>query len=63
MTPRLLTLVQAAQYLGLALSTTKALVGRGILPKVVLPGQAGTDLRRTLLDRLDLDTLIEARKQ
>jgi excisionase family DNA binding protein len=51
--PRLLSLRQAADYLGLSTWTVRALIDSGSLPRVPLP------VRKILLDREALDRLIE----
>lgn len=53
--PRLLTLPQAARYLGLSPWTVWELIWRGVLPRVRLS-------RKILLDQRDLDAAIEASK-
>jgi excisionase family DNA binding protein len=53
-------LPEAASYLGVSVTTLKGLVARGVVPRVLVPGGRGYDLRRTLLDRDDLDRLIES---
>lgn len=53
--PRLLTLPQAARYLGLSSWTVRELIWRGVLPRVRLS-------RKILLDQRDLDAAIEASK-
>jgi excisionase family DNA binding protein len=58
--PRLLTVEQAAQYLALGLDTVYALVSQGVLRRVRIPAANGNEIRRVLLDRLDLDRAIEA---
>lgn len=52
---RLLTLPQAAKYLGLSVWTIRELIWRGVLPRVRLS-------RKILLDQRDLDAAIEASK-
>ena len=54
--PRLLSVRQAAAYLGISHWTVRELVWKGELPEVRLG-------RRLLLDLRDLDRLIEARKK
>ena len=51
--PRLLSLRQAADYLGLSTWTVRGLIDTGALPRVRLP------VRKILLDREALDRLIE----
>jgi excisionase family DNA binding protein len=51
--PRLLGVEDAARYLGVGPTTVRDLVMSGRLPRVRLD-----ELRRTLLDRLDLDAFI-----
>lgn len=53
--PRLLTLPQAARYLGLSPWTIRELIWRGVLPRVRLS-------RKILLDQRDLDAAIETAK-
>jgi hypothetical protein len=60
--PRLLDLHAAGRYLGLSYWTTRDLVFAGVLPTVKLPCPRAGDgrvIRRVLIDRRDLDTLIE----
>jgi excisionase family DNA binding protein len=59
---RLLSLKDAAAYLGLSYWTLRDLVNAGTLRAVKLPLGAGRDLRRILLDRRDLDALVERSK-
>src|SRR6266542_5649531 len=62
--PRLLGLPAAAYYLGVGERTIKALVARGVLRPVRLPGGEGDrDLRRTLVDRHQLDALVDGGAQ
>jgi Helix-turn-helix domain len=63
--PRLLTVEQAAVYLGLGDDTVRELVASGHLRRVRMPApvtakRAGSEIRRILLDRLDLDAQITA---
>lgn len=60
--PRLLTVEQAAVYLGLGDDTVRSLVGRGVLKRVRVPApwSAEGEVRKILLDRLDLDAQIAA---
>jgi hypothetical protein len=66
---RLLSLRQAARYLGVSFWSVRDYVLAGALPAVTLPPlrarpgeRPRTSLRRVLIDRTDLDALIEARK-
>jgi excisionase family DNA binding protein len=59
---RLLSLRAAADYLGLSYWTVRDLVNAGTIRSVRLPLGAGRDLRRVLLDRRDLDALVEQSK-
>jgi excisionase family DNA binding protein len=62
---RLLRLTEAASYLSVSYWTVRDLVARGAIPPVRLPGPGARDgrtLRRVLLDRRDLDRLIENNK-
>jgi hypothetical protein len=56
--PRLLGLRAAAQYVGVSTWTIRAWLVAGRLARVRLPGAAGGDLERLLLDRFDLDRLV-----
>jgi hypothetical protein len=63
--PRLLTVDQAAAYLGLGPDTVYELVTRGVLRRVRIPApptmkRGGHELRKILLDRQDLDAQIDA---
>jgi excisionase family DNA binding protein len=55
---RLISLVQAAEEIGLPYGTLYALIKRGDLPSVQLPG-----VRRIYLDRRDVERALESRKQ
>ena len=58
---RLLSLPEAARYLGLSWWTTRELVLGGTIPAVRLPAPRATDgrmLRRILIDVTDLERLI-----
>ena len=64
--PRLLDLKAAGAYLGVSYWTARTLVDAGALPTVKLPMCPRSDgrvLRRILIDRNDLDRLIEASKE
>lgn len=64
--PRLLNLSRAAEYLGLSPWTLRQLVANGVVPRVRLPiGRASRDrtVQRLLIDRRDLDAIIEANKE
>jgi hypothetical protein len=61
----LLTVDQAAAYLGLGPDTVYELVTRGVLRRVRIPApptakRGGHELRKILLDRQDLDAQIDA---
>jgi hypothetical protein len=67
--PRLLSIRQSAEYLGLSYWTTRDYVLAGLLPIVSLPPlrpregeQQKTSLRRVLIDRKDLDAFVESMK-
>jgi len=63
---RLLDLHGAAAYLGVSYWTVRDLVFAGELPSVKLPSPRARDgrrIRRTLIDREDLDRLIERWKE
>ena len=59
--PRLLSVADAARYLGVAEGTVRALVARGELQPVRPPSvrRAGESGRRVLLDRVDLDAVVD----
>ena len=56
--PRLLDVAGAAGYLGCSLWTIRDLIAAGVLARVVIPAGHGRDLRRVLLDRVQLDELV-----
>ena len=57
---RLIGVQQAAAYLGLSAWTIRDLIHSGHLPRVALPGRRpGETMRRVLIDRADLDALVE----
>jgi excisionase family DNA binding protein len=60
--PRLLDVAGAAVYLSVAPGTVRQLVHDGILRRVRIPLPDQGELRRLLLDRLDLDQLVERSK-
>lgn len=60
--PRLLGLKAAARYVGVSTWTIRAWLADGLLMRVRLPGVGGAELDRLLLDRLDLDRLIQQGK-
>jgi hypothetical protein len=59
---RLLSLHGAADYLGLSYWAVRDLVHAGTLKPVRLPLGSGRDLRRILIDRRDLDALVDESK-
>jgi len=62
--PRLLDIRSAALYLGVSTRTIEQWIADEILRPVQMPGMGRTlKLRRVLLDRQDLDVLIERQKQ
>jgi excisionase family DNA binding protein len=60
--PRLLDLEGAARYLAVSVWTVRDLLDAGRLPRVRLPGAGTGGLRRVLLDREDLDHLVDQAK-
>ena len=60
---RLLSLKEAAKYLNLSYWTLREIVWSGALPRVRLPNKSGGLCRRILIDRQDLDNLIEKSKE
>jgi len=61
--PRLLNLHDAAIYLGLSQFTVRELEQQGVLSRVRIPLRNHGELRKVLLDKADLDRLIEAWKE
>ncbi len=61
--PRLLSLKQAALYLGVSPWTVRDLESAGVLPRVRIPLPNNGELRNLLFDREDLDRLIEKWKE
>ena len=64
--PRLLDLDAAAAYSGIAYWSLRRLVASGLLPVCRLPCPGATDgraMRRILIDRADLDGLIDKSKE
>lgn len=64
--PRLFDLKGAAKYTSLSYWTLREYVFSGVLPSVKLPHPRSKDgrvLRRILLDRKDLDALIDSSKE
>jgi hypothetical protein len=57
--PRILGLKAAASYLGVSTWVVRAYLADGRLHRVHLPGPDGGDLDRLLLDRQELDQLVE----
>ena len=63
---RLFSLPDAALYLGISYWSVRDLVANGTLPRVKLPLRGngdGRSLRRILIDRRDLDRLIDTNKE
>lgn len=60
--PRLLTLSEAAIYLGMSVWTVRALEANGTLRRVRVPLPNGSELRKLLFDRADLDRAVEGWK-
>jgi hypothetical protein len=68
--PRLLSMRQAAAYLGCSFWTARDYILQGLIPVVELPplrpregDRPRKTLRRVLVDRADLDAFIESRKR
>jgi len=62
-TPRLLTLHGAAAYLGLSVWKVRELEAAKVLRRVRLPVGNGSELRKLLFDRVELDAVIEQSKE
>jgi excisionase family DNA binding protein len=60
---RLLNANEAAKYLSLSYWTLRDLIWSGAIPLVQLPNKNGGRLRRILVDKNDLDRLIEQSKE
>jgi hypothetical protein len=60
--PRLLDLRAAGFYSGLSYWTVRDLVNAGTLPRVRVPLPNGGEVRRVLVERADLDRLLDAWK-
>ena len=61
---RLLTIHQAAAYLGVSFWTVRGLIANEKLRRVSFAGRTdGKGIRRILIDRQDLDALIERAKK
>jgi excisionase family DNA binding protein len=65
-TSRLLNLDQAAEYLGISYWSVRDMVQSGMLASVRFPAPRARDgrtIRRTLIDRQDLDQLVDQWKE
>jgi hypothetical protein len=60
--PRLLDLPAASDYLSVSPWTVRDLQALGVLPRVRVPLPGGGELRKLLFDREDLDRLISSWK-
>ena len=60
--PRLLDIQRAADYLSVSPWTIRDLIANRTLARVRVPLTDGGELRKVLLDRLDLDRLVGASK-
>jgi len=58
-TPRLLSLRAAADYLGVSPWTVRDLEAKRVLKRVTVPLPGGTELRKLLFDKEELDRLID----
>lgn len=68
--PRLLSLRQAAAYMGCSFWTARDYVLQGLIPAIEMPPLRAREgdrqrkaLRRVLVDRADLDAFIESRRR
>ncbi len=61
--PRLLDVHTSARYLGISSWTVRDLIANGTLARVRVPLSNGRELRKVLLDREELDRLVEAWKE
>ncbi len=60
---RLMGANEAAKYLGLSYWTLRESIWSGAIPLIQLPNKNGGRLRRILVDKGDLDRLIERSKE
>ncbi len=65
--PRLLNLLNAARYLDVSIWSLREWVALGIVPRIRVPlpnteKRRGGEMRKVLLDRADLDKLVESWK-
>jgi excisionase family DNA binding protein len=60
--PRLFDVDAAASYLSVSVDVVRRLVADGTIKRVRLPSAGGYDLRRVLVDRRDLDALVDGSK-
>ncbi len=60
---RLLSANEATKYLGISYWTLRNLVWSGALPMVRLPNKSGGLCRKILIDKRDLDDLIDKSKE
>ena len=62
---RLLDLAAASAYSGIAVWSLRRLIWNGVIPTVKLPALNGRGalMRRVLVDRADLDRLIDSHKE
>lgn len=61
---RLMTIPVTAVYMGgISEWTVRDLIAAGVLPTVEIPLPGGKTLRRKLVDRIDIDRLIERSKE
>jgi hypothetical protein len=68
--PRLLSMREAAEYLGCSFWTARDYILQGLIPVVEMPPLRAREgdrqrklLRRVLVDRADLDAFIDSRKK
>jgi excisionase family DNA binding protein len=60
---RLMSANETARYLGISYWTLRDLVWSNVLPMVRLPNKSGGTCRKILIDKRDLDLLIEKGKE
>lgn len=58
--PRLLDLPSGSKYIGVKERKFRELVATGIIPRVRVPDVGGGEVRKLLVDRQELDRLIES---
>ena len=61
--PQLIDTKTAAALLGISVWTVRRLIDSGALPTVKIPATQGRDVRRILIDRTDIERVVQTWKQ